>query len=238
MTGEAGAPISDEDTLVERLDASLAPLAAELAALARFCHARGWTPATGGNFSARVGDGRALITASGVDKGALGEGDFLVVNFDARPEREGGPPPSAETPLHCALYRKRRAAFAVAHTHSVASTVLSRHYARRGVLALRGYEMAKALGASTHEAAIVLPVVENSQDTVALARAVEARLERGSVGYLIEGHGLTTWAPDVATLRRHVEALEFLLACELAALSLPPAEAPRPVPPRPSRPPP
>jgi methylthioribulose-1-phosphate dehydratase len=237
MTNEPSLPITDEDTLVERLDSSLAPIAAELAALARFCHGQGWARATGGNFSARAGEARVLITASGIDKASMGESDFLIVNFDARPERDGGPPPSAETPLHCALYRKRRAVFAVAHTHSVASTVLSRHYARRGALSLRGYEMAKALGVKTHEATLTLPVIENSQDTVALARAVEARLENDSIGYLIEGHGLTTWAPDVASLRRHVEALEFLLACELAALSLPSVEAPRPVPPRPSRPP-
>jgi ribulose-5-phosphate 4-epimerase/fuculose-1-phosphate aldolase len=39
---------------------------------------------------------------------------------------------------------------------------------------------------------------------------------------------LTTWGPDVAAVRRHVDALEFLLACELAALSLPPASLRQP----------
>ncbi|HEU4408646.1 MAG TPA: methylthioribulose 1-phosphate dehydratase [Polyangiaceae bacterium] len=233
MTNEPNPPIADEDTFVERLDVALA---GELAALARFCHAQGWARATSGNFSARVGEARVLVTASGVDKGAIGEGDFALVNLEAKPEGEGGPSPSAEAPLHCAIYRRRPGVLAVAHTHSVASTVLSRHFARRGALSLRGYEMAKALGARSHETTLVLPILENSQDALALARAVEARLDRDSVGYLIEGHGLTTWGPDVAALRRHVEALEFLLACELASLSLPPADAPRPLPPRPSRP--
>ncbi|HEU4533368.1 MAG TPA: methylthioribulose 1-phosphate dehydratase [Polyangiaceae bacterium] len=201
-------------------DGSAPALAAELAALARFCHAQGWVRATSGNFSARAGDGRVLITASGLDKGALGPGDFLLVDFEATPTRAGAKP-SAETPLHCALYRSRPAIGAVSHTHSIAATVLSRHFAPLGGLPLRGYEMAKALGATTHQTTLTLPVFANDQDTAALARLVEAKLEPDAVGYLIEGHGLTTWGPDVAAVRRHVDALEFLLACELAALSLP-----------------
>jgi methylthioribulose-1-phosphate dehydratase len=232
MTGEPFATITDEDTFVERLDPECVALATELVSLARFCHAQGWARATSGNFSARAGEARVLVTASGLDKGALVEGDFLLVDFDAKPERVGARPPSAETPLHCALYRKRKAVGAVAHTHSVAATVLSRHFARRGSVTLRGYEMAKALGATTHDIALALPIFENAQDTVTLARHIESKLDQNAVAYLIEGHGLTTWAPDVASLRRHVDALEFMLACELAALSLP-AEAPRGGPPRP-----
>jgi methylthioribulose-1-phosphate dehydratase len=34
--------------------------------------------------------------------------------------------------------------------------------------------------------------------------------------YLVAGHGLTTWAVDIAGARRHLEALEFMLACALA----------------------
>ena len=45
-------------------------------------HARGWVPATGGNFSARVGNEQLLITASGIHKGELGENDFLISDLD------------------------------------------------------------------------------------------------------------------------------------------------------------
>ena len=34
-------------------------------------------------------------------------------------------------------------------------------------------------------------------------------------GYLIDGHGLYAWGRDMAEARRHIEAFEFLLACEL-----------------------
>ena len=33
------------------------------------------------------------------------------------------------------------------------------------------------------------------------------------VAYLIEGHGTYTWAKDLPTCRRHIEALEFLFQC-------------------------
>ena len=33
--------------------------------------------------------------------------------------------------------------------------------------------------------------------------------------YLIDGHGIYTWGRDMPEARRHLEALEFLLGCEL-----------------------
>ena len=50
---------------------------------------------------------------------------------------------------------------------------------------------------------------------------IEARVDTWLDGgkplyaYLIEGHGLYTWGQDMQEARRHLEALEFLLACEL-----------------------
>ncbi|HVE84470.1 MAG TPA: class II aldolase/adducin family protein, partial [Myxococcales bacterium] len=71
----------------------------------------------------------------------------------------------------------------------------------------------------SHEQDLVLPVVPNSQDMAQLAALVERRLADlpGARGYLVAGHGVTTWAPDVPSLARHLEALEHLLACELAS---------------------
>ncbi|MBV8642880.1 MAG: class II aldolase/adducin family protein, partial [Candidatus Eremiobacteraeota bacterium] len=42
----------------------------EIAAFGRFAAARGWVPATAGNFSRRVDAGHAAVTRSGIDKGA------------------------------------------------------------------------------------------------------------------------------------------------------------------------
>ena len=53
----------------------------ELCATARGCYARGWVPATSGNFSVRSGS-RVFVTASGLDKGKLAPEDLLEIDSD------------------------------------------------------------------------------------------------------------------------------------------------------------
>lgn len=189
-------------------------LKASGAALARACHARGWAEATSGNFSVRTGADRFAITASGLHKGRVEARDLVSVGLDGAPLEEGRP--SAETPLHAALYRRLPKINAIAHTHSLASTVLSRGRGG-GEVVLRGYEMQKALaGVASHEAEVRLPVIANSQQMADLAGSIDARLGEGVPAYLVAGHGMTTWGASVEEVLRHVEGLEFLLACELS----------------------
>lgn len=191
---------------------------AQVIELAQHCHARGWALATSGNFSVRVSREQVAITASGIDKGRVTPSGVLLVALDGTALEPGSP--SAETPLHTALYRSSTAIGAVVHTHSVAGTVLSRRHASSGSLRLSGYEMSKALVPASNGALaeLVLPIVANRQDTRELALVVSQRLEQSPArGYLVAGHGLTTWGADAAAARRHVEALEFMLACELAS---------------------
>jgi methylthioribulose-1-phosphate dehydratase len=191
---------------------------AEIAAVieaGRLAAARGWVPATSGNFSARAAAGRIAITASGVDKGALEPADVLDIALDAPPP----PGSSAETPLHQGLYRRFAGIGAVVHVHSPHATVLSRQRAAAGEVVLEGYELLKAFaGVRTHEIALAVPVFANSQDVAALAQAVERRLgaEPSAPGYLLAGHGLYAWGASMRDALRHAEAFEFLFGCELA----------------------
>lgn len=175
----------------------------------------GWTPATSSNFSLRLDPRHALITASGRDKGRLTEADFLAVDLEGRPVATDLEP-SAETLLHTQLYA-RGAAGCVLHTHSRTQTVASRLFAAAGHVHIQGYELLKAFaGNTTHDTAIRIPVLPNSQDMRVLAAQVEQLLERGPLwGYLIDGHGLYAWGRDLAEARRHLDAFDFLLACEL-----------------------
>jgi methylthioribulose-1-phosphate dehydratase len=196
--------------------ARLRQVAGEIASTARELAARGWTPATSSNFSMRLDEAHAAITVSGLDKGRLTEDGVMVVDLDGRPvatERR----PSAETVLHTRLYRRDAEIGCVLHTHSLVQTVASRVFAPSGGVRLEGYELAKAIaGTTTHEAVIELPVLANSQDMPATAGQVEALLDAGPLsGYLIAGHGLYAWGRDLAEARRHLEAFEFMLACEL-----------------------
>ncbi|SFF63002.1 methylthioribulose-1-phosphate dehydratase [Fontimonas thermophila] len=193
-----------------------AQLIEDLIGAGRLFHRRGWVPATGGNFSARLDAAHMLITASGCHKGELAAADFLVADLDGRP-LQATRKASYETLLHCQLYRFDRGIGAVLHTHSVANTVLSRRY--EGIR-LSGYELLKLLpGIATHDAEVVVPVFENDQDIARLAAAVDAHMHRHPQmpAYLIAGHGLYAWGATVAQARWRVEALEFMFECELRA---------------------
>ena len=93
----------------------------------------------------------------------------------------------------------------------------SRLYAGAGHVHLEGYELLKAFtGNTTHDVEIDVPVFANTQDMHTLAAQVDALLDRQPLwGYLIDGHGLYAWGRDMAEARRHLEAFEFLLGCEL-----------------------
>jgi methylthioribulose-1-phosphate dehydratase len=59
-------------------------------------------------------------------------------------------------------------------------------------------------------------VLPNSQHMPTLAAQVDVLMDTGHLwGYLIEGHGLYAWGRDMAEARRHLEAFEFLICCEL-----------------------
>ena len=184
--------------------------------------AQGWVPATAGNISVRLDGGRVAITRSGSHKGFLEPRHVMVVDLAGVPE-EAGARPSAETLLHCGVYRHLPEAGAVLHGHSVAATVLSR-LAGDG-LNLAGYELLKAFpGLPTHEADVRLPVLDNDQDIARLHGRVEdcwrdmaGRGQAVPPGYLIRGHGVYVWGPDIDAALARLEALEFMLACELAA---------------------
>ena len=123
--------------------------------------------------------------------------------------------PSSETPLHACLYSLDTKIGAVLHTHSVASTVLSRSV--DSSLTLVGFEMQKALvGVTSPEDSITIPVFENDQNRTALAirvRQAWADGEFGVPGFLIRGHGLYAWGKELSEAQRHTEGFEFLFDC-------------------------
>ncbi len=189
--------------------------AAALIAAGRELYARGWVPATSGNFSARLDDARVAITVSGRHKGRLDEDDIMVVDHQGR-AIDPGKRPSAETLLHTQLYLRDADIGAVLHTHSVNATLLSRLHP--GAVVLEGYELLKALrGVDTHATQITVPVFPNTQDIPQLAAEVDAYLDghRGVHGYFIAGHGFYTWGGSVDEAMRHLEAFEFLFECEM-----------------------
>ena len=197
-------------------DQRLRHLAGEIITNVRELAQLGWTPATSSNFSERLDDRHAAITVSGRDKGKLTEADIMVVDFDGKAVGSEHRP-SAETLLHTQLYRRFADVGCILHTHSRNQTVASRLFAADGHVRLADYELLKAFrGNETHDTTLDLPVLPNSQHMPTLAAQVETLLDTGPMwGYLIDGHGLYAWGRSMAEARRHLEAFEFLFACEL-----------------------
>jgi methylthioribulose-1-phosphate dehydratase len=187
-------------------------LAEALAEAGRRMDARHWVPGSAGNLSARIGADTVAITRSGVHKGRLNAAtDIIAVDLNGAALVEGQKP-SAETLLHCQLYRLFPSLGAVLHGHSVAATVLSQH----GDIVFSHYEIIKAFGFPTHEVDVALPVYANDQDITRLAALIEPDLITDlPIGYVIAGHGAYAWGANVEHAFWRLEALEFLLTCEL-----------------------
>ena len=186
---------------------------AAVVAASRHFGALGWTPATAGNFSVRTGD-RIAITRSGCDKRQLRNADVALTSL-GEPTLDGL---SAEAPLHLARYRADPSIGAVFHVHTPYSAVLGRKHIDSGTITLTGWELQKALpGQTSHEDTVAVPILKNSQDMDVLAKAVDVLLSASDAaqtapGFLLAGHGLYAWGRTAADARRHVEALEALLA--------------------------
>lgn len=188
--------------------------AAELAEAGREFYRRGWVMGTSGNFSVLLARRpmRLCITASGNEKGSLDETHFLELDDDAE-ILEGFGKPSAETLLHLTIYRLMPKARSILHTHSVWGTILSDRCFENGAIEIEGYEMLKGLSSvQTHQHKEVVPIVENSQDYVALSHVIEnvVRENKKIHGIYLRRHGLYTWGETIADAKRHVEIFEFL----------------------------
>lgn len=193
-------------------------LANQLVDAGRFIDSKGWVPATSGNFSARLPDGRIAITVSGKHKGHLQLDDIMLIDADGH--ALDGKKPSAETLLHTALYRRFPDVQSVLHPHSLNTTLVSRLF--KTEIVLEDYELLKAFnGITTHESRLVVPIFANDQNIPRLAAEVDCYLDglidrqAACHGYIIAGHGLYTWGQSVQEALRHLEALDFLFACEL-----------------------
>jgi methylthioribulose-1-phosphate dehydratase len=186
----------------------------ELAEAGQEFYRRGWVLGTSGNFSALLARKplRVCVTASGLEKGKLDETNFLELDDDAE-ILQGFGKPSAETLIHLTIYRFLPKARSILHTHSVWGTILSDHFFEQGAIKIEGYEMLKGLaGVTTHEHSERVPIVENSQDYVALAHVIEnvIRDNPDIHGIYLRRHGLYTWGESVSEAKRHIEIFEFL----------------------------
>jgi methylthioribulose-1-phosphate dehydratase len=189
-------------------------------ALAHHCGAKGWVPATSGNFSVRLSATDCAVTASGGDKGKVTPEGIIRAAIDG----PAHPRASAEAPLHYAMYRLSPQVGAVAHVHAQSAVLASIVFAGDGKLRIEGLELLKAFrGVVTHETHLDVPIFDNDQDMDALSVRVQVRLTAEGLGwgFLLAGHGLYVWGQDANEALRHLDAFDYLFTLILKLKGIP-----------------
>ncbi|CAH1196046.1 Methylthioribulose-1-phosphate dehydratase [Paenibacillus plantiphilus] len=175
---------------------------------------RGWFAGTSGNLSIRVGDYSPdrfdfAITASGKDKSLSTPEDFLFVDQEGKPSEATRLKPSAETLIHCEIYRLTGCG-AIFHTHTVYNNIVSELFWERKSIPVDGVELIKAFNIWEEEAHIDIPIVSNFAHIPSIVPEVTERLNPAIPGIMLRKHGIYAWGANAFEAKRHLEAFEFL----------------------------
>lgn len=185
----------------------------EIIAVANAMSASGLSPGKSGNVSARSGDGRILITPTGVAYAALKPQDIVALDVQGGVV-QGALLPSSEWHFHVAVYAARPEINAIVHTHSLNATALA--CAHRDIPAFH-YMVAVAGGSCIRCA----PYATFGTD--ALADYAVAALT-GRRACLLANHGQIALGDDPAKALIMAQEVETLAAQYVAALQIgPPA---------------
>ncbi|KRE54429.1 methylthioribulose 1-phosphate dehydratase [Paenibacillus sp. Soil522] len=175
---------------------------------------RGWFPGTSGNLSIRVGefkpdDFQFAVTASGKDKTVHTPEDYLFVDQDGKPCEATRLKPSAETLIHCEIY-KLTGAGAIFHVHTVFNSVISEYFWDRKSVPVDGVELIKGFNIWDEEAHIEIPIVSNFAHIPSIVPEVTERIVKNIPGILLRKHGIYAWGANAFEAKRHLEAFEFI----------------------------
>ncbi|GIP37420.1 methylthioribulose-1-phosphate dehydratase [Paenibacillus sp. J31TS4] len=186
----------------------------ELMEIKELLASRGWFPATSGNLSVRVGpvlDGqfRFAVTASGKDKSVHTAEDYLMVDENGQPVEATSLKPSAETLIHCEIY-KATGCGAIFHVHTVYNNIVSDLFGDEGAIPIQGVELIKALNIWEEDARITVPVLPNYAEIPRIAELVAEAIVPRVPGIVLRNHGIYAWGANAFEAKRHLEAFEFL----------------------------
>jgi ribulose-5-phosphate 4-epimerase/fuculose-1-phosphate aldolase len=148
----------------------------------RELHDHGLVIGTSGNISARIpSTDTFLIKPSGIRMEAVEPEELVLVNFQGR-KIKGKLNVSLETPMHAAIYRARKDAQAVVHTHAPTATAFG--IAKTEILPLQ-IEMFMLLPNG-------VPIIPfKAPGSKALAEAVQKKIANYDA-VILENHGIVT----------------------------------------------
>lgn len=172
----------------------------QIVALGRSIFERGLTGGSTGNISARLPDGRMLMTPTNVSLGALDPARLSLLDTDGR--LLAGDRPTKEAFLHTCMYGARQDDMAVVHLHSTHSVAVS---------ILDGIDTDDVLPPLTAYYVMrvgKLPLIPYfAPGDVRLAEAVGQKADRHHA-VLLANHGPVVSGSSLATAQYGIEELE------------------------------
>ena len=159
---------------------------------------RGYVAANDGNISVRVGEGRLLITPSGVSKGRMTPDMLLVTDLNGT-VIEGNRHPSSEGKMHLEVYRGRPDVNAVVHAHPPVSTAFA--VCRRGLETPYLSELVAGLGQVPCTPSFAMLSTEEVPQSVRPYLADHNAL-------LLANHGALAWGGDLWEAFDRLETVE------------------------------
>jgi L-fuculose-phosphate aldolase len=172
----------------------------------RRLYAAGLIAGPDGNVSVRCGDGKILVTPSGLSKVDVEPDDLVVLDGEGR-HVAGERRASTEVAVHLRIYARRDDVGAVVHAHPPTATGFA--VAGEGLAADVLPELILQMGS--------VPLVPYATPgTTALADEFEPFLA-GHVAFLMANHGATTVGPTLAIAHQRMESIEHAAKILLTA---------------------
>lgn len=181
----------------------------EIVRVCRLLYERGLIAGGDGNASVRLSGERILITPSGLHKGALTEGDLVVMDRQGN-LLEGEGRPSSEKLMHQLCYDLRDDVRAVVHAHPVHAVAL----------ALAGVSLANCvLPESCISLGFVLTAPYTTPGTEEVPRALRDLVLQADA-ILLDRHGAVTMGPSLSVAHNRLESVEHTARITHAARCL------------------
>jgi L-fuculose-phosphate aldolase len=192
-----------------RLMASESQLRADIVEVGRRLYARGYTASNDGNISARLDEGRLLMTPKSVCKGFMSVEMMCITDLDGR-KLAGERDPSSEMQMHLEVYRQRPDIRAVVHAHPPIATGF----------AVAGIPLTRAVLAEVVTTLGSVPIADYATpSTMELPEAVR-KYVKAHDGMLLANHGALTMGGDLFAAYYKMETIEHFAKISLVARML------------------
>jgi L-fuculose-phosphate aldolase len=181
-------------------------LRAQIVEVGRRLYARGYTASNDGNISARLGEGRLLMTPKSVCKGFMNVEMMCITDLDGR-KLAGERDPSSEMQMHLEVYRQRPDVNAVVHAHPPIATGF----------AVAGIPLDRAVLAEVVTTLGSVPIADYATpSTKELPEAVR-KYVKAHDGMLLANHGALTVGTDLFSAYYKMETIEHFAKISLVA---------------------